>query len=104
MSNPVIVANLKGLVLKLIIPLKAYLKGVINLKFEIGDVIELDFGKEYIIVNECIIETKEYYLVLDKNDTENTIIIQMNKDSDEIKIVNDKEKLEYILKIMSDKK
>jgi len=53
---------------------------VINLKFEIGDVIELDFGKEYIIVNECIIETKEYYLVLDKNDTENTIIIQMNKD------------------------
>ena len=74
------------------------------IKFEIGDVIELDFGKEYIIVNECIIETKEYYLVLDKNDTENTIIIQMNKDSDEIKIVNDKEKLEYILKIMSDKK
>ena len=77
---------------------------MINLKFEIGDVIELDFGKEYIIVNECIIETKEYYLVLDKNDTENTIIIQMNKDFDEIKIVNDKEKLEYILKIMSDKK
>ena len=74
------------------------------MKFEIWDVIELDFGKEYIIVNECIIETKEYYLVLDKNDTENTIIIQMNKDSDEIKIVNDKEKLEYILKIMSDKK
>lgn len=74
------------------------------MKFEIGDVIELDFGKEYIIVNECIIEIKEYYLVLDKNDTENTIIIQMNKDSDEIKIVNDKEKLEYILKIMSDKK
>ena len=74
------------------------------MNFEIGDVIELDFGKEYIIVNECIIETKEYYLVLDKNDTENTIIIQMNKDSDEIKIVNDKEKLEYILKIMSDKK
>ena len=59
---------------KLLNSLKAYLKGVINLKFEIGDVIELDFGKEYIIVNECIIETKEYYLVLDKNDTENTII------------------------------
>lgn len=52
------VKHKEGMIKKLLNSLKAYLKGVINLKFEIGDVIELDFGKEYIIVNECIIETK----------------------------------------------
>jgi len=73
------------------------------MRFEIGDAIELDFGKEYIVINECVLEQKEYYLVFDKQNIKETIIIQANKDSDEIKIVKEREKIQEVLKIMSNK-
>lgn len=73
------------------------------LSFEIGDIIEVDFGKEYIVINYWIIDKNEYYLVMDKENLKDTIILQKNENSDEIIIVKKKEEIRMILEKMVSK-
>lgn len=73
------------------------------MSFEIGDIIEVDFGKEYIVINYCVIDKNEYYLVMDKENLKNTIILQKNENSDEIIIVKKKEEIRMILEKMVSK-
>ena len=67
------------------------------MSFDIGDFIELDIGKEFIVLSYCIINDLEYYLVIDKENINDTLVLQKKKDLNEIIIVKDKNVIEKVL-------
>lgn len=69
------------------------------MNLEIGNIINLNFGKEYIILNDCKINDNQYYLISNVKDVKEVIIIE--KKDEDVRILQDESEVGKILEIMS---
>jgi hypothetical protein len=68
--------------------------------YEMGDIVEFDFGKEYMILKGCQIDEYEYYFSKEENSATEFIVFKKLKDNDEIIILQEEEEIEKALKNM----
>lgn len=71
--------------------------------YKIGDLLEMSTGK-FMVVKGCIIEEKEYYLLYNADDMNMKIIIEKEKNSDDIKYIKERNKIEEALRGMVEQK
>ena len=63
-----------------------------------GDIIKLKNGSEYAISTSCKLDDRNYYLAVIVEDTDHLVLLEEN--NNKIKLVNDKEKANEIIKAM----
>ena len=63
-----------------------------------GDIIKLKNGSEYAISTSCKLDDRNYYLAVIVEDTDHLVLLEEN--NNEIKLVNDKEKVNEVIKSM----
>ena len=70
------------------------------MEYKMGDLIQLTNEKEYFVISSCIMNGMEYYLVMDREDIEKTLIVGIVKESKDVLVIKETEKIEKILKEM----
>lgn len=71
------------------------------MSFEIGDIIQLGSKDGYIVINDCLINDMEYYMIMNQNNNSQIVIIQKENGSDDVNVIKEENKIEDILKQMS---
>ena len=71
------------------------------MEFDLGDVVELDFGKSYLVMGKCNIDLYDYYFVTEREDEGNAIIIKKEPEKEEILVVKDENEIRKALECIS---
>ena len=71
------------------------------MKYKTGDIIEIDIGKEYTVINDCTIDNINYHMVLDNKDITKPLIIKEDEESNKIIFVKEAEEIKNALSQMS---
>lgn len=74
------------------------------MEWNIGDIVKLEFSKDdFTVMQTGIFENEKYYLLYNLNDAKEMYIVKkLDKNTDELELVKNKEKINKILDVMAE--
>lgn len=65
------------------------------MKYNIGDIIELDGEKQFMVMNNCKINESEFFLVSNVNNAQEIVVMELQDKN--MRVIKEEEEIEFVL-------